>query len=184
MFHLPFIQNQYFLLCSQHVFSFLLPKFFFFILGLNFTSSLQPIVSFSLQRKNSSSSPQAKIVSLIEMPARTLYHFWILQILPARESLVSDIPAGDGKSLTLFYSAMLLYSMYKDIYFRIVQILSLYKNTSLLFTTFNFFILFLVNFVTSEHYFLKICLFHSFFAYFLCVRKWGGGGRVGAYTYK
>jgi hypothetical protein len=28
-----------------------------------------------------------------------------MYILPARESLVSDIPAGDGKSLTFFYSA-------------------------------------------------------------------------------
>jgi len=77
--------------------------------------------------------------------------------------LVSDIPAGDGKSLTFFYSAMLLHNMYKDIYFRIVQILSLFKNISLLFTTFLFFILFLVNFVTSKCCFLQICLFHSFF---------------------
>ncbi len=28
----------------------------------------------------------------------------VIELFPARESLVSDIPAGDGKSLTLFYS--------------------------------------------------------------------------------
>jgi hypothetical protein len=27
-------------------------------------------------------------------------------LLPAKESLVSDIPAGDGKSLTFFYSVL------------------------------------------------------------------------------
>ncbi len=34
----------------------------------------------------------------------------IIKLLPARESLVNDIPAGDGKIANLFYNAMTLYT--------------------------------------------------------------------------
>jgi hypothetical protein len=33
----------------------------------------------------------------------------IIKFFPARENLVSDIPAGDGKSINFFYSVYLVY---------------------------------------------------------------------------
>ncbi len=36
----------------------------------------------------------------------TIYSLWagMIKLFPARETLVNDIPAGDGKTVNLFYS--------------------------------------------------------------------------------
>jgi hypothetical protein len=39
-------------------------------------------------------------------PTQTLPGPGIVKIFPARDSLVSDIPAGDGKIMNLFYSVL------------------------------------------------------------------------------